>query len=50
MQILKIVAFKAAFIEKLKGLFYSSEGYLESGRISTMTLLTVNYFREKAPS
>ena len=43
----KVVAFKVAFIEKLKSLFRSSEGYLEPGRISTMKLLAVNYFRKK---
>ena len=49
MQIPKVVAFKVAFIEKLKGLFRSSEGYLEPDRISTMKLLAAN-FRKKAPS
>ena len=46
MRITKVVAFKVAFIEKLKNLFRSSEGYLEPGRISTMKLLAVN-FRKK---
>ena len=49
MQIPKVVAFKVAFIEKLKSLFRSSEGYLEPGRISTMKLLAVNLCN-KAPS
>ena len=50
MGIPKVVAFKVVFIWKLKHLFRSSEGYLELGRISTMKLLAVNYFRKKAPS
>ena len=49
MRIPKVVTFKVAFIEKLRSLFRSSEGYLQSGRISTMKLLVVN-FRKKAPS
>ena len=49
MQIPIAVAFKVAFIEKLKGSFRSSEGYLEPDRISTMKLLAAN-FRKKAPS
>ena len=48
MQISKLVAFKVAFIWKLNSLFRSSEEYLEPGRISTMKLLAVNYFRKKA--
>ena len=46
MRISKVVAFKVAFIEKVKSLFRSSVGYLEPGRISTMKLLAVN-FRKK---
>ena len=48
MGIPKIVAFKVAFIEKLEGLFCSSEGYLQPGRICKMKLLAVNYFRKKS--
>ena len=43
MRIPKVVAFKVAFMEKLKSVFCSSEGYLEPRRISTMNLLAV-YF------
>ena len=49
MRIPKLVAFKVAFMEKLKSVFRSSEGYLEPGRISTMNLLAV-YFCRKASS
>ena len=48
MRISKLVTFKVAFIWKLKSLFRSSEEYLEPGRITTMKLLAVNYFRKKA--
>ena len=41
------VAFKLAFIWKLKSLFRSSEEYLKPGRIFTMKLLAVDYFRKK---
>ena len=50
MRVRKAVAFKVAFIQKLKSLFRSSEGYLEPGRISTMKLLAVDYFSQKAPT
>ena len=50
MRIPKVVAFEVAFIWKLKSLFRSSEEYLEPGQISTMKLLPVNYFRQKALS
>ena len=40
----KVVAFKVAFIEKLKSLFRSSGGYLEPGQISTMKLLALTIF------
>ena len=46
MRIPKVVAFKGAFIEKLKSLFRSSEGYLEPSRISTMNLLAVNFCKK----
>ena len=49
MRIPKVVAFKVAFMEKLKRVFRSSMGYLEPGRTSTMKLLAV-YFCRKALS
>ena len=45
MRIPNVVAFKVAFIWKLKSLFLSSEGYLEPDQISAMKILAVNHFR-----
>ena len=47
MRMSKIVDFKVAFIEKLKSIICSSEGYLEPGRITMMKVLAVK-FRKKA--